>query len=238
MIHGLGASTYCWRHLIPILCRRYKVISFDLWGFGYSSKELQTAMGLDSQIEVIQELLDHLNVRSYSVIGHSMGGELALWLKKIDPRVRKCIAITPAAHPGLVSDWLRSFSWIANWTPLVLSASAIKRVLIRNLEDPSTLTEDMVQGYYEPYLDPKAHLTFAASLNVIRDPRVYNHLGEIDVDLVIWAAHDMVITYKHVKKMMEKLSVEKVITHPWAGHIPMEDDPEWLGKRVMHALET
>jgi pimeloyl-ACP methyl ester carboxylesterase len=143
LIHGLGASTYCWRHLIPELCHKYKVISFDLWGFGYSSKTMKKKMDLDTQIEVINELLDHLKVNKFHIVGHSMGAEIGLWMKHTDKRVQKCIAITPAAHPNLVSDWFQVFHWVANLTPLLITPNSIRRLLTRSLEDSAFITDDM-----------------------------------------------------------------------------------------------
>lgn len=237
LIHGLGASTYCWRNIVPDLADKYRVLAFDLWGFGHSSKELKSPMTLENQIAVIQELLKHLKIGHYHVVGHSMGGELSLWLKKHDPKVEKCLVLTPAIYPELVSAWLRSFHWVANWTPLILNKNSIRRFLNRTMEDPAFVTEDMVDHYYEPYQDPKAHLCFAAALNIIRDHRVYHSLDEIEVDLVIWAAHDAVISRKHVRIMAEKVRTKRMLTHPWSGHIPMEDDPHWVAKQLLLSLE-
>ncbi len=238
LIHGLGCSSFSWRKILPFLSHRYRVITFDLWGFGFSSKDLRNPMTLDTQIEVIQELLAHLKVKKFHVVGHSMGAQMALWLKKNDSRVEKCIAITPAAHPGLVASWLKNFHWIANWTPLVLSTSTIRRFLLRTIEDPAFLTEDMVQSYYEPYIEPAAHLSFAAALNVIRDPRVYENLHAIQPDLVVWAAKDAVMAPKLVQQMSSRIALERMVTHPTAGHLPMEDDHQWLGEVILRVLKS
>ncbi len=238
LIHGLGASTYCWRNVAPDLSRKYKVVVFDLWGFGNSSKSMQNPMTLDSQTEVIQELMDHLQISKCHIVGHSMGAQIGMWLKLNDPRVDRLVAVTPSAHPSLVSDWLHRFAWIANLTPLVLTAKAIRRILVRSLEDPGFVTEEMVQSYYEPYTDPAAHRTFAAALNIISDWRVWDHLDDLDDSTtILFAAHDLVIARKLMVMMAEKFPGKNIITHPWSGHLPMEDDHQWLVEQVLLALK-
>jgi pimeloyl-ACP methyl ester carboxylesterase len=238
LIHGLGASTYCWRKVIPNLAKHYRVITFDLWGFGHSSKQLQKPITLDREVAVIHELLDHLKVRRYHVIGHSMGGQIGLWLKLTDDRVEKCVAVTPSSHPNLVSDWLHRFAWVAKLTPLVFSPQVMRRILLRSLEDPAEVTEEMVYSYYSPYIDPAAHLTFAGALDIIRDPRVWQRLEELNEDVtVIFAAHDLVINRKVVKQMIGRLHGPTIITHPWSGHLPMEDDPYWLVEQLVLTLK-
>ncbi len=239
LIHGLGASTYCWRNIAPDLAVKYQVIAIDLWGFGHSSKQLKTPMTLDSQVELIQALMKSLGVQKYNVVGHSMGAQIGLWLKHIDNHVDKCVAVTPAADPKLVASWLKRFAWVAKLTPFVLTGATIKRVLKNSLENPSFVTEDMVQSYFEPYIDPTAHRTFAAALDVIRDPRVRDHLKELDnSDLTfLFAAHDKLVSPKLMANIKSQLSSSRVVTHPWSGHLPMEDDPHWLVEQLFLTLD-
>lgn len=239
LIHGLGASLFCWRHVIPQLTQDHRVIAVDLWGFGHSSKTMKDKMTLDTQVEVLMDLLDHLNVDDYNIVGHSMGAEIGLWMSHIDQRAQKCVAITPAAHPNLVADWLQMFHWVANLTPLVITPHAIHRLLSRSLEDSSSITEEMVQSYYQPYLDPAAHHCFAAALNIIKDSRVWDNLEHMKSNIyVIWAAHDLVISRKLVRMMTKKFHSKKTVTHPWAGHLPMEDDPHWLSQKILEHLKS
>ncbi len=238
LVHGLGASTYCWRNIAPELASKYQVICIDLWGFGASSKKMLAPMTLDSQADVIIELMDYLKIKDFHLVGHSMGAEIGLWLKHNNNRVKKCVAITPSAHPSLVSDWLRRFAWIAKLTPLVLTAAAIKRILVRSLKDPGQISEEMIQSYYRPYTDPAAHVSFASALNIISDWRVWDCLDQLDKDVyVIFADHDQVINRRLTKMMIDKFATKNIVVHPWAGHLPMEDDPQWLVEQLFLTLK-
>ncbi len=239
LIHGLGSSTYGWRYLVDSLKDDYRVLTFDLWGFGRSSKENYRSINLDSQVAVIEALITFLNIESYHVIGHSMGGEIALWMSLNDSRVEKCIAITPAANPRLISDSLRAFSWLAHLTPLVLKSQAIRRILLHNIHDASFITDEMVQNYYQPYTNPNAHRCFVAALNIIKDQRVFDSLKDLDDQVtLIWAQRDKVIRSRTRKAINSKVSGPTILTHPWSGHLLMEDDHLWLAQQVLLTLKN
>jgi pimeloyl-ACP methyl ester carboxylesterase len=80
MLHGWGASAYSYRHAFDQLGRRgFRVIAADLRGFGLSDKprvagEYSSARYLDD----VDQLLDALDVRRTRLVGHSMGGGVAL----------------------------------------------------------------------------------------------------------------------------------------------------------------
>jgi pimeloyl-ACP methyl ester carboxylesterase len=74
LIHGLGASTYTWRHLIPALARNHRVIAVDLKGAGKSDKPLDEAYGILDQASLLKILVEHKSLSNLTVVGHSMGG--------------------------------------------------------------------------------------------------------------------------------------------------------------------
>lgn len=239
LIHGLGASGYCWRNVEVELKPYFRLVTLDLWGFGNSSKNLNRPMTLDRQVELIRDLLDSLKIKKCHIVGHSMGAEIALWLKHEDSRVLTTICITPATHPHLVSQLFTRFSWIANWTPLILTKNSIRRMLVTLLKEPSYITEEMVEAYYRPYSDYRAHLTFAAALNIIRDRRVFDRLPQFKGEIfVLWGAKDTVIPSRIRKEIMDRLRQARHFTHPWSGHLPMEDDHHWVAKQIIHHLKS
>ena len=206
----------------------------DLWGFGKSSKAFPKEMSLDAQKEVIQGLLDHLKIPKLHVVGHSMGGQLAIWLKLNDQRVDKVVALTPAIHPQLVSNWVHGMRWISRWTPLVYNPTITRKVLLGCFSNPRFITEELLENYHAPYKDPEAHRSFAAAFNIIRDPRVFENLERLDGDsLILWGAGDQVISPQMAQKISEKLPMAPRKTHPWAGHLLMEEDHPWLVKQIL-----
>ncbi len=233
-IHGLGASQYCWREIAPALSEDCRILLFDLWGFGESSKQLDGPMNIDDQVRIILDLFSYLNIKKAYVVGHSMGGEIAFWLAHKAPhKVKKLVAIAPAIEPRLVSSTLKRMGWVANFTPWLISRPVIQQTLKRLIIDPSKVTPLMVENYFSPYKDPKAHLCFAAALDIIRDNRVYEHIEDIKVPtLLLWGEKDSVVNLKVLKKIKKRLPHARSSVHPQAGHLVMEDQAHWVADQI------
>lgn len=86
LIHGLGSDLRVWMHNLPVLARHHRVVAFDLLGFGRSDKppEIHT---LAHHVACVRDLVLGLG-GSAVLLGHSMGGQIALH--------------TALAHPDLV----------------------------------------------------------------------------------------------------------------------------------------
>ena len=113
LLHGFGGSSWSWRHLMPALARRHRVIAPDLNGFGWTQRPREVAAySYAGQAAMVLGVLRELGVERFHVIGHSYGGGLALWLAARHPeRVRSLVLVssvlpttaTSSARPGLAS---------------------------------------------------------------------------------------------------------------------------------------
>lgn len=82
LLHGFLESSTMWDYLN--LESDFKVLRVDLPGHGKS--ELDSSETMRSMAEAVKEVIDHNNYPSYQVIGHSMGGYVAIELSLIDDR--------------------------------------------------------------------------------------------------------------------------------------------------------
>jgi pimeloyl-ACP methyl ester carboxylesterase len=70
----LGATTYTWRYL----ARTHRIITVDLKGAGKSDKPLDDAYGILDQAAVLKTLVDRKGLTNLTLVGHSLGGGVAL----------------------------------------------------------------------------------------------------------------------------------------------------------------
>jgi len=102
LIHGFGASSYHWRHNIPVLARDYHVYAFDLLGFGFSDKPLvdySAEVWRDQAVDFIKEMIQ----KPTTVAGNSLGGFTALYASSSDSLkkeslVNGCILLNAAGR--------------------------------------------------------------------------------------------------------------------------------------------
>jgi pimeloyl-ACP methyl ester carboxylesterase len=110
MIHGLTGNLAVWHlKIIPMLMDRFRILTYDLRGHGYSEMPLSGYSATDMAGD-LEDLLDALEVEKVDLVGHSYGADIALYFALLHPgRVRKVVAIE-AAIPAMIhqrarEDW-------------------------------------------------------------------------------------------------------------------------------------
>ena len=97
MLHGLATDGRIWSMVVPRLARRRRVITVDVPGFGASA-----AVDEDFRLEAVaQRIARGLAAQGvsgpYDLVGHSLGGGIALTLADLHPRlVRRLVLVAPA----------------------------------------------------------------------------------------------------------------------------------------------
>jgi pimeloyl-ACP methyl ester carboxylesterase len=77
LVHGLSGSSSSWAEVMPKLSSKYRVIAIDLLGHGRSDKprgEYSPAVFA----RLLRDLLDALGIDKVTVVGHSLGGGVAM----------------------------------------------------------------------------------------------------------------------------------------------------------------
>ena len=241
LLHGIGASVYTWRLLIPLLSHRYQVIAVDLPGFGRSSKIAVESYDLDQQTARLQLLLDALNIKECMVVGSSMGGALALWLGLKNPeRVKRVVTLAPAIDPRLVPLKLASLAW----TSPFFKATAANRyvfsyLLGRIMSKRELINAETIAEYLSPYQDPAAVHAFLKATSSIRDHRLLMELKTLVPPLlVLWGKRDLVVREKNVKKLIQQIPHATYHIHESGGHHLQEDDPVWVAEFIQKFFDS
>jgi 3-oxoadipate enol-lactonase len=78
LVHGFGANRFTWSKIVKPLASHYKVITLDLKGFGCSQKPEDRRYSLRDQSAAVLRVIDRLALAGITLVGHSMGGGVAL----------------------------------------------------------------------------------------------------------------------------------------------------------------
>jgi pimeloyl-ACP methyl ester carboxylesterase len=107
LLHGLGDSSATWAALLPELARTHRVIAPDLLGHGRSDTP-RGDYSIPAHANDLRDLLDALRLRRATVIGHSLGGGLAMQLAYQFPHlVDRLILVAPGGVTRNVHQLLR-----------------------------------------------------------------------------------------------------------------------------------
>ena len=99
LLHGLGGFAESWRGTIEALAKRADVLALDLPGFGLSAKP-RTRYDLDFFTRVLHGFLDVIGVGQASLVGHSLGGAVAVAYALTRPARVDRLALVSAVVPG------------------------------------------------------------------------------------------------------------------------------------------
>ncbi|MCC3373669.1 alpha/beta fold hydrolase [Cohnella sp. REN36] len=151
LIHPGGVDSREWQGLVPLLAKTHQVVIFDARGTGRSPAPQEPMQ----PVKDVLELLDHLKLDRVTLVGHSMGGELATNLTLSYPeRVDRLIVVAPALTGFSFSDtytgWMQELNSFApdieKMTRFSLDAAIYKNVMASDYRD---LFIDMHTQYFK-----------------------------------------------------------------------------------------
>ena len=111
LIHGFPTASWDWAAVWPELVKRYRVMTLDMIGFGFSAKPRKFDYSLLTQADLFGTLLEQHTVSRYRIVAHDMGNSVAQELlarqrdgAKLPAIVAACVlngGLFPEAHHPL-----------------------------------------------------------------------------------------------------------------------------------------
>lgn len=97
LIHGFLENSTMWNNITPILAEKNRVITIDLLGHG-KTECLGYIHTMKEQALMIKAVLNHLKLRRFTLIGHSMGGYVALEFANLFPKSIKGLCLLNSTY--------------------------------------------------------------------------------------------------------------------------------------------
>ncbi|MFN0305773.1 MAG: alpha/beta fold hydrolase [Burkholderiales bacterium] len=104
LLHGWPQTSHEWRHVMPLLAPRHRIIAPDLRGLGDTTRPLD---GYDSRSvagDVAELITKHLGIRRFHLVGHDWGGPTAFALACAHPEEVATLTVIDVTIPGLGPD--------------------------------------------------------------------------------------------------------------------------------------
>lgn len=235
LIHGLGANTYTWRKLAPALARTHRVIAVDLKGFGRSDKPFDDAYGALDQAALLKRLIARRGLTDLTLVGHSLGGGVALVLaydlnRSRPGTVRRLVLLSSIAYrqelpPSLA---LLQVPVVAQLGAFTLPAEVLIYQALQDVYyDPAKITREQVQAYAAPLYEPAARHALLKTVEQIVPP----HLSRLvalyrtirQPALLVWCAEDAIVPLWVGRKLARDLPNSRLAVMRGCGHAPQEE---------------
>lgn len=239
-IHGLLGSHRNWTHLVDRLDEDHRVIVPDLFGHGMSDKP-RGDYSLGAHAATLRDLLDRLDVERVTLVGHSLGGGIAMQLCYLFPeRVDRLALVASGGLGRTVSPLLRSATLPgAEWVLPVL-ASPLVRGGVDTVGRALSLTgwragadARIAWESFASLSDAESRRAFLATTRAVIDTggqsiSAHDRLAEAIAvpTLVVWGARDRLIPAGHAERARTAFTDVRVEVFESAGHFPHLEEPE------------
>lgn len=228
-IHGFGASLHTWEAWAQDLQKDFRVIRFDLPGFGLTGPEPTGNYSDDRVNEILIKLLDTANIQKATIIGNSIGGRIAWYFAAKHPeRTEKLVLISPDGFesPGLRYNNQPEIPWYLNAIKYIFPQFLFKQNLELAYTNPSVLTETLFERYYELALYPGNRQAMLDRMRetVLKDPQLF--LKSIKCPtLLLWGENDRMIPLSNAQDYLGLMPQATLQVLSKIGHLPQEESP-------------
>ncbi len=241
LLHGCGAAIDWWDEIAPPLAAHHRVLRLDLIGHG-GTEAPAAGYSIERQAQLAAQILDKLGVGGVSVIGHSMGGEVAVALAVMRPqRIRRLILIDSPPTPGTTFDILAE----AYFTPVLGQ-------LLSDFQSEESIRRGLAQGFAPNFRVPEKFVADCKQLTYVAFRTAHNEsiayrtaqppyerlaaLKPVPPLLVLFGSRDAIVPPEHAK-YFERVPGARLVMIEGSGHSPMVEKPAETLKQIESFLK-
>jgi pimeloyl-ACP methyl ester carboxylesterase len=235
LLHGWINSWDVWRDAMVALAAsgNYRLYALDFWGFGDSATRHngngngqgpEPSFRVGAYVEMVRQFMDALGIHEAPIVGHSMGGTVALQFALRHPERVTKVAIVGSpingstlnpflklAGYGAIADLIWRFPALLRMTMHVLLAGDSARVRDMIFRDVKRTTLD----------------SFFRSIGDLRDTDLRAELPALRVPaLGIYGAKDNIVSPQNARLLANTVRLSEVAVMERSRHFPMTDEPD------------
>lgn len=251
LIHGMAGSSQTWREVMPRLSRHYRVIAPDMLGHGQSGKP-RTDYSLGAFAVWLRDFLDELGVDSVTIVGHSLGGGIAMQFLYQHPEYCNRLVLISSGGLGQDVGWiLRLLS--APGAELVMPVIAPSPVLAAGNKVKSWLSSAGLRSprgaeiwnAYSSFADRQTRDAFLKTLRSVVDYRgqAVSALSRLQLrtelpSLAIWGERDDIIPVQHAHDAQAVRPGNRLEVLPDVGHFAHVEAPNQVVDLIEDFIAT
>jgi pimeloyl-ACP methyl ester carboxylesterase len=250
-IHGLGNYLPAWKNNVEALKSRYRCIAIDLPGYGKSSRG-RYPFTMEFYADVVVQLMDHLQLPTAVIAGHSMGGQIAMTAAlKYPARVKKLVLVSAAGFESFTEGEKQWFREIAvpeltkNATPQQIRANVVQ-TFYNMPADAEFMVTDRIATRKAKGLDGYAY-TVAQSIKAMVNQPVIDLVDRIKQPaLIIYGENDNLIPnpFLHAGRTRGIAEIgyaaiknSTLLMIPECGHFAQYEHPLEVNNAIQQFLE-
>ena len=248
-LHGLGGSWKDWSANLPAFAATRRVMAMDFPGFGDSDKP-EVKYSIEWLTDIVENFLREKKLKQVNVIGHSMGGLVALDLAARPNSPVKRLIVTDVVGIGDKSEFI-SYAMTkkimgpeTRWESFEKFLQEEFRAMVDSFvkdQKPKTARdffESVPKNPFtgNPFLPMTPNVQLTAS---IIDFDIRPKLASIrQPTLILWGAKDPVAPPQDASFLHKELASSTLILFPDSGHSPMKENPALFNQELGKFLQS
>lgn len=242
LLHGWISSSRMWKAVMRHLAPHYRLWALDLIGFGDSrTQDSALDLSVNAHAALVDEFCQHMNLHPYAVIGHSMGGSVALTLALDYPHLmQRLVLVCPVVTGGLHFNIASILG-----QPLVRKVmasterywDAMKAVPGLNLfVSPPYLTTEINRRSLEDFHKASWRATHDGLVSLLHI-HLEQRLDEVTIPtLLITGSQDLTVPPADSRLAAQHISGSTLLELSSCHHQPPDEAPEVFNRAVFNFL--
>jgi pyruvate dehydrogenase E2 component (dihydrolipoamide acetyltransferase) len=235
LLHGFGADLNTWMFTQPALAEGRQVIALDLPGHGGSTKQVDRADG-ESLAAIVDRALNALGIERVHLVGHSMGGGIAISFALWQPERLATLTLISSASlgPEINAAFIDGFVRAARRREAIEALNLL-------VHDPALVSHTMIEDVLRyKRLDgvPEALAAFAEEWFPAGRQRVALSDAVTTLKLpvqIIWGREDRIIPVAHAEALASRLPVHIL---EQTGHLPQMEKAGEINRLIKRLIEN
>jgi pimeloyl-ACP methyl ester carboxylesterase len=247
-LHGWPQHWYEWRHLMPALADRHRVLALDLRGFGWSDAPRDGYEKEDMATDVLA-VLDELGLERVKLVGHDWGGWIGFLLCLRAPRRFERFLALNIVPPWVSTRAVAGHAWRFWYQQLVLAPGIgyrlhrrgefVRRILVGGSEIKSAWDEEALALFADNLAEP------ARARAAVQMYRVFNWREALPIargrysgatltvpTLMLFGTEDFVLRPQMLAGYQRHAPEMQVELVPGCGHFIADERPDLVAARA------
>jgi pimeloyl-ACP methyl ester carboxylesterase len=200
-LHGTPSHSYIWRKVVPVIeAQGYRVIAYDLLGYGQSERPVDRDTSVAGQTVLLERLLDHFGIERFALVAHDIGGAIAQIFGTEQPeRLEALILLDTVSYDSWPSETWRAIIGDHLDTYAAMAQDEFEAMVRRQLEmtvaDPAHMAGETLEAYLAPHRGAIGRASFfehqVRHYDSKYTERVVDRLDRLTMPVrILWGAED------------------------------------------------